>query len=232
MSTEITRRPGERQRQLPVKRQGNTAALVERIRGFRFTVSNVLIIVGVMALTGLLAVGVTSVAKSLKRNQDSPAGADAVAGKVVEAQKSSRVSTEVAKISEANFDYLVPKDGGAWTYDPAGEVYDKTTGVVKYGVQRQSKGLSVTVSQQAFPEKLGSRQTAAFADFTKQYKVVANQEAGAGTAYFMPALENGQPSKGTDTVIYATDKVLMFARGNSIMGYGEWAELFSTMKKR
>jgi hypothetical protein len=194
-----------------------------RARSFRFTPANILMIVGAMALMGLLAAGVTSVARRLNPQIVGQ-------GKVVAGQKSARVET--AKISEAKFDYLVPADDGVWISDPAGEVYDVTTGVVKYGIQRQGKSTTIAVSQQVFPSALESRQSEKFTNFTKQYKVVTNRVAGKGTAYFMPALENGQPSTGTDTAIFANDKILMFARSNSILSYEDWVGLLASMKVR
>jgi hypothetical protein len=46
----------------------------------------------------------------------------------------------------------------------------------------------------------------------------------------MSALQNGSPAKGADTIIYATDNVLLFGRSSAILGYDAWAKLLASLK--
>jgi hypothetical protein len=53
---------------------------------------------------------------------------------------------------------------------------------------------------------------------------------GRGTLYYLPALSNGAPAAGADTVIYATNEVLLFGRAERVVGYDGWSKLMGAMK--
>lgn len=136
----------------------------------------------------------------------------------------------VAKISEADFPYLVPGKDADWTYDEASPAYDKAKGVVKYGVTLNNAHINVTFSQQRFPKDLQSRTSNKFKAFVNDSNPARSQDTGRGTLYFLQSIENGAPSSsGADTIIFATDDVLLFGKTGRIVGYDGWAKLLSSM---
>jgi hypothetical protein len=68
--------------------------------------------------------------------------------------------------------------------------------------------------------------------FMDQEKPASDQAAGDGTVYYLPALLNGvQAPDGSDTIIYATDNILMFAKAGVIVKSAEWTKLLNSMTK-
>jgi hypothetical protein len=145
------------------------------------------------------------------------------AGKTAEGDK-------LGNISEAGFGYLVPDDSPSWTLDVPSETYDSNKGVAKYNLKLGSNDTAVTISQQSMPAQLLPRTSAAFTAFVEGNKPTLSVEAGDGTLYFLPALQNGVQASGSDTVIYATDSVLMFGKSERVVGPTDWAKLMSMMK--
>lgn len=137
---------------------------------------------------------------------------------------------EVLGIDKANFNYLIPGKSDAWSYDETSPAFDSTTGVVKYAMKMKFSQVNVTISQQKFPEKLESRKSDKFMSFVTSSNPSRSQDVGRGTVFFMAALENGAPANGADTIIFATDDVLMFGRAGRVIGYDAWANMLATMK--
>lgn len=139
-------------------------------------------------------------------------------------------TTEVLDVKKADFPYLVPGKDDAWKYDATSPVYDKTTGVVKYAVRLNYTQVDITFSQQKMPDALKPRDSAKFTGFINNANPARSQNTGRGTVYFLAALQNGAPANGADTVIFATDDVLMFGKAGRVVGYDAWTKLLGTMK--
>ncbi len=137
---------------------------------------------------------------------------------------------EVTTINNASFGYLIPGKDASWLFDDKSTAYDDAHGVVKYLVKLTYAQVEVTISQQAMPGELAPRGSDKFNAFINDSKAVRSQDAGPGKIYFLPTLENGAPSStSADTVIYATDNILMFGRANRAVRYGVWAQLLASM---
>jgi len=145
-------------------------------------------------------------------------------------QGASTNDDRLGNIVDANFSYLMPSNDDAWTMQASTETYDASKGLVKYEVKLKNAGTVVTISQQAMPSTLMPRDSAAFNEFVESNKPTRSMDAGSGKAYFLPALQNGVPANGADTVIFATNEVLMFGRAERVVGYDGWTKLLSTMK--
>ena len=140
------------------------------------------------------------------------------------------VVASTTSIEAANFNYLSPSTSPDWSVLAGSQAFDKAKNLVKYTVVLNNNNVHVTVSQQVMPTALKPRSSKAFADFIAGSKVSRSQDAGAGTLYFLPALVNGAVANGSDTVIYATDDVLLFGRSEAVIGYEAWAKLISAMR--
>jgi hypothetical protein len=136
---------------------------------------------------------------------------------------------KAAAINSANFDFLTPGPNKAWTFDPASVVTDDQKGLVKYTVHLTNADVDVIVTQQTLPGELAPRTSDRFQQFIRDQKATISQPVGDGMLYFVPALMNGQPADGTDTVIYANDKILLFGRGAKFVGTGAWVGLMRAM---
>lgn len=137
---------------------------------------------------------------------------------------------DVLSVDRADFDYFVPASSDAWKFDAKTAVFDKTSGVVKYGVQLTYAGITVTISQQKFPDALKPRSSSKFSNFVDSFNPSRTQDSGRGTVYFKATLQNGAAANGSDTVMYATDDVLMFAQAGSVLGYDAWSKLLTAMQ--
>lgn len=136
----------------------------------------------------------------------------------------------LGNIHEAQFAYLAPDPSEDWTLDESNMAYDTTRGVVKYPVKLNSGG-TITVSQQAMPTQLLPRTGDAFNKFINDAKVTRSQDINQGTLYYLPALQNGAPANGADTVIYATDNVLLFGKANTVLGYDKWVKFAQALEE-
>lgn len=135
------------------------------------------------------------------------------------------------EIKKADFNYLVPGTDDAWTFDEGSVAFDSSTGVVKYAVKMKYSGATVTFSQQTMPGEFKPRQTNnKFMAFINSANPTRSQDAGEGTVYFLAAMQNGAAANGADTVIYATDDILMFGKTGQIVGYDGWAKLVGSMQ--
>lgn len=137
---------------------------------------------------------------------------------------------DAATIKDANFTYLVPRKSESWEFDESTAAYDKQKDVVKYGVTLNNAQVNVVFSQQKFPEDLKPRKSNKFMAFINDSNPTRSQDAGEGTVYFLSSLENGVPTTdGTNTIIYATDDILMFGKAGKLVGYDGWVELLTAM---
>jgi hypothetical protein len=133
-------------------------------------------------------------------------------------------------IQKATFEYLLPGYSSGWKMDDDSKAYVPSKSIVKFNLLLGAT--ATTITEQMLPPALAPRQSAAFQSFVMGSKVSRSQDVGSGTLYFLPALQNGAPANGADTIIYATDEVLMFGRSGSVVGYDKWVKLFESMKKR
>jgi len=137
--------------------------------------------------------------------------------------------TVVKDASKAGFDFLVPAPSTDWTFDPKSPVFDASKGVVDYQLKLAS-GTDVTISQQVTPDELKPVDTSTkFNQFIMNSNVSLSQPVGKGKAYFRAAMSNGAPANGADTVIYATDNILMFGQAGEILPYDKWTKLLAAM---
>lgn len=149
----------------------------------------------------------------------------------VNGQKVNKGTLTVVKdASKASFDFWVPASSPDWTFDPKSPVFDATKGVVDYQMKLAS-GSNVTISQQVMPAELMPYDTSAkFNQFIMSSNVALSEPVGKGKAYFRAAVSNGAPANGADTVIYATDQILMFGQAGEIMPFDKWAKLLAAMQ--
>jgi hypothetical protein len=145
-----------------------------------------------------------------------------------QADKQGQVG-QVTSVTNAKFNYLIPGNDATWTFDSRSPVYDQTTAVVKYAVPLKFSGNTVTVSQQKLPPDFKDRSGAKFKAFMDGMHPVRVVDAGRGSVYFLPALQNGAPANGADTVIFVTDDVLLFGKTGSVIGFDGWTKLMATM---
>ena len=135
----------------------------------------------------------------------------------------------VKDASRSGFDFWVPLPNSDWTFDAKSPVFDSSKGVVDYQVKLAS-GVGVTVSQQVMPEELKPRDVSPkFNQFILNSNVTLSEPAGKGKAYFRAAESNGAQANGADSVIYATDNILMFGQSSEIIPYDKWAKLLAAM---
>ncbi len=186
------------------------------------------IVLGTLAVAAVFVVGLLTVAHGLISDLHWPW---ASAGRVGQAQQLQGKTDEVTSIDNAKFSYLVPARDAQWQFDSSSTAYDQAKGIVKYLVTIKQGSVGVTISQQAMPADLRPRGSGKFAAFINNLKATRSQDAGSGKAYFLLALENGAPADGSDTVVYATDDILMFGRSGSILDYDVWAKLLASMQK-
>jgi hypothetical protein len=139
--------------------------------------------------------------------------------------------SKVTSIDYANFAYLKPGSDADWTLDDSGMAFDQGKGIVKYVVTLKNGNVGVTISQQVMPAQLRPRKSVKFQEFITEEKPAQSQDLGSGTVYYLPALENGAPASGSDTIIYATDDILLFGRAGRVLNYETWVKLLSSMNK-
>jgi hypothetical protein len=138
-------------------------------------------------------------------------------------------TVDVLNVNRADFDYYVPGSSDAWKFDQKSAAYDQVSKIVKYNVHLNYSGASIAVTQQRLPDQLKPRGSDKFINFIDSANPSRSQGTGKGTLYFMATLQNGAPASGSDTVIFATDDVLMFARAGTVVGYDTWSKLIATM---
>jgi hypothetical protein len=127
----------------------------------------------------------------------------------------------------------MPGQDDSWTYDDKQTAFDKTRGVVKYVVNLKEADVSITFSQQVMPTQLKPVGSDSWKAFISQEKPMTDQAVGDGTVYYLPALANGvPPASGSDTIIYATDKILMFGKAGRVMDAATWVRLLGSMSKK
>lgn len=137
---------------------------------------------------------------------------------------------QLTHIKEASFSYLTPKLDPDWDFDLDSLVYDASKELVRYVFAFHNSGVQVAVTQQPLPAELMPRTSAAFDAFIQDNKVSRSQDVGQGTVYFLPALKNGVPGAGSDTIIFATDSILMFAKADSLVGYDPWLKYIEKLQ--
>jgi hypothetical protein len=82
------------------------------------------------------------------------------------------------------------------------------------------------------PDELKGQKSPKFMEFIQSSNVVRSQQAGDGTVYYVAALQNGAQANGATSVIYVTDKILMFGRAGGLVGYDAWASMLSQMREQ
>lgn len=178
-------------------------------------------LVGVGLVGGIFLIGALTVWQRVSHQ---------VQGLVDSGKTSGNVQTvNVLDVDRANFGYYIPGTSDAWKFDKSKAVFDKTSGIVKYPVTLTYASTTVNITQQKFPDNLKPRDSGKFQNFIDSANPVRSQDAGKGRLYFMAALQNGAPANGSDTIIYATDDVLMFGRASTVLGYDAWAKLIASM---
>jgi hypothetical protein len=153
--------------------------------------------------------------------------------KRVHTQPAANKTGQVTSIDNADFAYLAPKTDPDWTFDAKQTAFDQTKGVVQYKVTFNNDGVSVTISQQVMPEQLKPRGSEKFIGFVRDQKPMRSQEVGEGTVYYLPALQNGAPAPdGSDTIMFATDDILLFGRASVVVKSAEWTKLLGSLKAK
>jgi hypothetical protein len=162
----------------------------------------------------------------------------AVAGKVwslsagkVAKHPGAKISV-VQNVKNAPFNFLAPGDDDAWTFNEKSMTFDPERGVLKYGMRLKYADQDLTVSQQVMPDELKGQKSPKFMEFIQSSNVVRSQQAGDGTVYYVAALQNGAQANGATSVIYVTDKILMFGRAGGLVGYDAWASMLSQMREQ
>jgi hypothetical protein len=182
-------------------------------------------VIGLAAAGVIFAVGAWTVLQQLGTVTTS------VAKNVIsQAKPSPAPDSQATTIDNANFKYLVPGTDPAWTFDDKQTAFDQGKGLVKYAVKLNNANLEATITQQEMPLKLKPRGSKDFLAFIDGLKPTRSTDAGKGKLYYLPALKNGAPANGSDTVVYATDDILMFGRSDGVLGYDAWAKLMETMQ--
>ena len=133
-------------------------------------------------------------------------------------------------IDQASFTYLVPASDPVWSYDKQSAVYDAGKGLVKYDLTFTNAKVKASLTQQMMPDQLKPRGSSKFEAFITASKVARSQPTGNGTVFFLSALKNGAPANGSDTIIYATDSILMFGRSDGVLSYDAWVTMLSRLK--
>jgi hypothetical protein len=151
-------------------------------------------------------------------------------GVISQTKASPEKDSQLTTIDNANFKYLVPGTDEAWTFDDKQTAFDQGKGLVKYAVKMNNANIEATITQQELPMKLKPRGSQEFLGFIDGLKPTRSTDAGKGKLYYLPALKNGAPANGSDTVVYADDAILMFGRSDGVLGYDAWAKLMGTMK--
>ena len=171
-----------------------------------FVVGAITVVRGIGAVTGHLAKVVT--------------GGSTLAGKV-------------SIVQNANFAYWVPGSDPGWTYDPKSKAVDPAHGVITFAVNfTGSPQIKVKISQQQMPDTLKPVGGGSWKHFIDQEKPVTDQPVGDGTIYYLPSLVNGvQASDGSDTIIFASDDILMFGRASEVTKSAQWSKLIDSMTK-
>jgi hypothetical protein len=155
------------------------------------------------------------------------------AGGIYILQQSQTGGNEVSAISDANFNYLVPAKDAAWKFDATSTAFDPQKGIVKYLVTLTQGGVGVTLSQQVMPSELKPRGSSKFMAFINSVKATRSQDIPGGTMYSLPALSNGAPTTNSaDTVVYATNDILMFGRSDYVVDDSVWAKLLGSLQKQ
>jgi hypothetical protein len=179
--------------------------------------------VGLIAAAGVFVVGAVTVVHTL----------GAVTGKLAKEVTSKPVG-QVASVQNANFSYWVPGSDTDWTYDPKSIAVDSQHGVITYAVKFAGGDVTqAKISQQRMPDPLKPVGGVSWKHFIQQEKPVTNQSAGDGTIYYLPALANGtQVSDGSDTIIFASDDILLFGQSTGVLKAAQWSKLIGSMTKR
>ena len=201
-----------------MRRWGYILEVVRRLARRRWQARE-LIVLGVVA--GIFLIGAVTIWQKLSNQVQDALDARKTSGNVQ--------TVDVLDVDRADFNYYVPGSSDAWTFDKKTAVFDKTSKIVKYGVKLNYSGTMVTMTQQKFPDDLKPRGSTKFLNFIDSVNPSRSQEAGKGTLFFKATLQNGAPANGSDTVVFATDDVLMFGRSASVLGYDAWAKLMASM---
>ena len=133
-------------------------------------------------------------------------------------------------LSKAKFAYLLPGKSADWKLADGQSAYEAGKGIVKYQVMFTNAKVNASISQQVFPGQLKPRDGDKFMKFVDGTKPTRSADVNRGTVYFLPALQNGAPANGTDTVIFARDDVLMFGQSQGILGWDAWTKFVSSMQ--
>jgi len=194
---------------------------MSRGKFFAWALGGTVFLVGALTLAQQVGSGVSNVAKGVVSHIHVYSNNSA---------STASNSSEVADIKNASFDYLVP-GSGTWKVDSSQTAYDPVKGIVKYQVDFSGENASATITQQPFPKQLEPRGGDKFMAFVNASKPARSEDVNGGTVYFLPALENGAPASGTDTVIFARDDVLMFGQAGRVLDWDIWTQMLATMKK-
>lgn len=194
-----------------------------------------LIAAGVLlVLMVLVGVGLNTITSGFLTGGNKPApGAKAKAKPAASTSAKSAggdARDSIVGIENASFAYLSPGADKNWAIDEGSKAYEDSKGVVKYTVKLKNSGTSITISEQIMPADLVPKGSEAFLKFIAASKPTRSNDLSEGTLYFLPALQNGVPASGSDTVIYATNEVLMFGRAERVVGYEGWMALMSAMR--
>lgn len=137
--------------------------------------------------------------------------------------------TVVTDPTKAGFNYLVPSADGI-QFDAQSPVFDSSKGVVDYEVV--ADGSQITISQQPMPADLQPWATSQkFQAFVVSSDVAVSEPVANGKIFFRQAIQNNAPAVGeTDTIIYATNDILMFGQGTNFVSYSEWVKLVNAMQ--
>lgn len=212
---------------IPVERLGSIVAPFIRSR-WKWPL--VLAAVGVFVVFG---VGVVSLGRSVLKPRPAvqqPNHTGAAGGVVSAGQTGSDSADRFAPVSQIDFGYLTPKLDPNWDYDAGSLAYDAAKGVVRYSLKFHHNNVGVVITEQAMPSQLMPRTSDAFTAFLTENKVFRSQDVGKGTIYFLPAMKNGVLGGGADTVIFATDSILLFGKADSFVGFDPWLELMAAMQ--
>jgi hypothetical protein len=190
-----------------------------------------LLIAGIsVAVLVVIGVGLNTILSGIMKGHKAGSGKPAAAGSGAVTTAKGGPGDSLSNITDASFGYLLPGASSAWTVQGGSKTYDSKKGLVKYNVKLTNAGTLVTVSQQVMPADLLPRDSAAFNQFMESNKPTRSADAGGGKLYFLPALQNGSPAAGADTVIFATDNVLLFGRAESVVGWDGWTKMMAAMK--
>jgi hypothetical protein len=203
--------------------------LIEHVEGKskRWWITLVGSIVLVLAVFG---VGLNTITSGLLKGPKTAGSKHSPSISSAGVQGTTASGDKLTDITNANFAYMKAKDSADWTLNLNSQTFEQKKGLVKYVVKLANAGTLVTISQQAMPAQLLPRDSKNFNQFIESNKPTRSVDAGSGKLYFLPALQNGVLANGADTVIFATDNVLLFGRAERVVGYDGWTKLLGAMK--